>query len=78
MIVIGSRWSLRWRYPHRIEAVIMMLEADYIVCDTLHRCGFGCELSHMKSLGLSGEMKYGYADFHTLFQPMAVDAIALA
>lgn len=75
--MIGRRFSLRWKYRHRIEATVAALEADYLVCDVTHRCGFGCELSSMKSLGLNGEVRYRYDDFAMLFQPMAEDAIAL-
>lgn len=77
MIVIGSKWSLRWKWRHRIEVYIVALEPDYVVCEALHRCGFACEILHTKSLSLDGKAWYSYRDFVELFQPMAVDAIPL-
>ena len=75
MIPVGSKWSLRWRFPHRVEVVVVVaLEADFIACDTDHRCGFGCDVGKM----LGGEMRYRYDEFPVLFQPMAEDAIALS
>lgn len=71
--MIGLWFSLRWEFRHRIEVRVVALETDYIVCDSDHRCGFSCDIGKM----LSGEMHYRYADFEILFEPMAVDAIAL-
>lgn len=73
MIAPGSKWSLRLKFPHRIEATVVDLGADYIVTTVNHRCGFSCPIDKM----LSGEVLYRYADFYALFVPMAVDAIAL-
>lgn len=71
--MIGRKFSLRWKYPHRVEVTVLALETDYLLCDVLHRCGFGCALGKM----IGGETRYRYDDFATLFQPMAEDAIAL-
>lgn len=78
MIAVGSRWSLAWRHPHRLEAVVTALTQDEVVCQVDHRCGFHCYLHHMRAtLPIDGEMRYRYADFALLFQPMAADAIPL-
>lgn len=69
--MIGKRFSLRWKYRHRVEVMLMALEDDYILGDADHRCGFSCEMP------LGGPQRYRYADFPVLFQPMAEDAIAL-
>lgn len=71
--MIGRRFSLKWRYRHRVEATVLALETNYILTDALHRCGFGCELGNM----IGGETRYRYDDFATMFQPMAEDAIPL-
>lgn len=72
--MIGRKFSLKWRYRHRVEATVLALEADYILCDSLHRCGFACDIGKM----LGGETRYRYDDFATMFLPMAEDAIALS
>lgn len=72
--MIGRKFSLRWKYRHRVEATVLALETDYILTDAIHRCGFGCELGKM----IGGETRYRYDDFAMLFQPMAENAIALA
>lgn len=73
MIVVGSRWSLKWKYFHRIEVTVLALEVDLIRTNALHRCGFSCDVGKM----LGGDTPYSYSDFYALFVPMAVDAIAL-
>ena len=77
MISIGSRWSLAWKHPHRLEATVTALEPDYIVCEVDHRCGFACYLKASKTTPIEGEMRYTYADFAKLFVRMNPDAIAL-
>lgn len=73
MIVVGSRWSLAWRYRHRVEVTVLALEADHVVTDAVHRCGFSCDVGKM----LGGEMRYTYPDFAKLFVPLNPDAVAL-
>jgi hypothetical protein len=78
MIAVGTRWSLAWRHPHRLEAVVTALEPDHVLCEVDHRCGFACYLKGMRgALPIEGPMRYKYDDFAKLFVPMAEDAIAL-
>lgn len=77
MIRLGSRWSLAWKHPHRIEATIVALEESAVLCAVVHRCGPECELLQMRAtLPIEGEVRYRYADFARIFVPMA-EAIAL-
>ena len=71
--MIGKWFSLRWEFPHRVEVIVLALEADYILCESTHRCGFGCDIGKM----LGGETRYRYNDFAEMFQRMAEDAIPL-
>lgn len=78
MIAVGSRWSLAWKHPHRLEATVTALEQDHVVAEVDHRCGFSCYLMGKRvTLPIEGTMRYRYADFSALFVPMADDAIAL-
>lgn len=78
MIQIGSRWTLKWRHPHRLEAVVTALEPNYVVCEVDHRCPFSCYLQGMRNtLPMEGTMRYSYGDFAELFVPLNADAIAL-
>jgi hypothetical protein len=78
VIAVGSRWSLFWKAPHRLEATVTSLEADHVVAQVDHRCGFACALKAMSNtIPIEGELRYTYADFAKLFVPMADDAIAL-
>jgi hypothetical protein len=78
MISVGSRYSLAWKHPHRLEATVTALEPDHVLAQVDHRCGFACYLQQARgTLPIEGEMRYRYADFALLFVPMAEDAIAL-
>lgn len=78
MIQVGSRWTLAWKMPHRIEATITDLERDYVVVDAVHRCPPTCRLLQMRAtLPIEGLMRYTYGDFAALFLPLNADAIAL-
>lgn len=78
MIAVGSRWALAWRHPHRIEATVIALEAEYVVADVVHRCPPTCELLQMRAtLPIEGRLRYTYAAFDRLFERMAEGAIAL-
>lgn len=75
---IGERYALAWKHPHRLEATIVALEPDYVVCEVDHRCGFHCYLKAMKTtLPLDGMQKYRYADFVQLFVRIPDGSIAL-
>jgi hypothetical protein len=75
---IGERYSLHWKHPHRIEAVITALDPAHVVAEATHRCDPPCDLLAMKQqLPLEGVIRYKYADFAQIFQPMAQDALAL-
>jgi hypothetical protein len=75
---IGERYSLAWKHPHRLEATIVALESDHVVCEVDHRCGFACHLKAMKNtLPIEGRMIYRYDDFAKLFVQMNTDAIPL-
>ena len=78
MIRLGSRWSLAWKLPHRIECEVTALEQDRVVVQATHRCPPTCAILQMRAtLPIKGEMRYSYADFGLLFVEMAEDAIAL-
>ena len=65
---IGERYALVWKHPHRLEATIIDLEPDGVVCEVDHRCGFACYLKQMPStLPIQGTMRYRYGDFAKLF-----------
>ena len=75
---VGERYTLAWRHPHRVDATIIALEADYIVADVDHRCPITCEMQQMRAtLPMHGRFKYAYDDFAKLFVPLNPDAIAL-
>lgn len=75
---IGEQFTLAWKMPHRIEAVIVELERDYVVVEAVHRCPVTCKILQMRAtLPIEGTMRFRYADFAELFLPLNVDAIAL-
>jgi hypothetical protein len=75
---VGERYSLAWKHPHRLEATIIALEADHVVCKVDHRCSFACYLAGMKNtLPIEGRLPFTYHDFDKLFLPLNADAIAL-
>ena len=75
---VGQCFSLKWKHPHRLEARIMELRENDLVCDVDHRCPPTCELQQMRTnLPLHGILVYRYDDFAQMFQPMAEDALAL-
>ena len=75
---VGERYSLAWKFPHRIEVIITDLGADRILVEAVHRCPPTCKLLQMRTtLPIEGEMKYRYGDFHALFLPLNDAAIAL-
>lgn len=77
---VGEKYALKWpRYPHLLDATIVALERDYVVCETLHRCTLGCYLKSMqRTLPLDGRIKYDYHDFAEMFAPVNTEAIPLA
>lgn len=79
MITVGSRWSLDWpKYAHLLDATVVALEQEHVVCDVAHRCGIGCPLQAMRAtLPLHGRHKIEYRDFAAYYVPLAEDAIAL-
>lgn len=79
MITIGSRWALSWpRFPHLLDATVIALEQEHVVCDVAHRCGAQCYLqAYRKALPLHGRTRIEYRDFAQFYVPMATEAIAL-
>lgn len=78
MISVGSRWTLAWKLPHRIECEVLELGPDGVIVEAKHRCGFDCYLQQMRTtLPIEGRLRYHYDDFAKLFQRMS-DGIALA
>ena len=74
---IGERYSLKWKHPHRIEAVITQFEQDHVVVEVDHRCPFSCYLQAMRTtLPVHGIMRYRYPEFAQLFEKMS-DGIPL-
>lgn len=76
---VGERYSLAWRYGHRIEATIVDVQSNTIVADCDHRCAPDCYLlrDYPSSLMLSGRRTFLPREFAEQFVPMAEDALAL-
>jgi hypothetical protein len=75
---VGDRYSLAWKYHHRIEATIVALHERHLIAKTEHRCS-NCDMTEFReTLPLEGTLPYKYDDFGKLFVPMAPeDAMAL-
>ncbi len=77
---VGDRYTLRWHWPHRQEAVIVEIRDDgQIVADVEHRCDPPCYLApDRETLVIEGRLTFLTREFHQLYEPMAPpDALAL-
>jgi hypothetical protein len=75
---IGERYSLKYKHPHRLEAVVVELTEDAIICEVDHRCPATCYLqAERNTLPLHGRRSFLYHEFAELFVAMAREAIAL-
>ena len=75
---VGQRFALKWKHAHRLEAEILALEPQYVVCEVEHRCPPTCEmLQRRQTLPIEGRVSYLYREFSEMYEPMAEGAIAL-
>lgn len=75
---VGEQYALRWpKYPHLLDATVLELGRNGVVCEVVHRCTLGCYVKQMKALPIDGRMTYDYYEFGKMFVWRNPDAIAL-
>lgn len=65
---VGERYSLAWKFPHRVECEVVELGPDRVTVESVHRCPPTCYVLQMRAtLPIEGLMSFRYQDFSTLF-----------
>lgn len=78
---VGDRFSLGWKHPHLLEATVLELQRDRVLCEVVHRCPLQCFMWEFRNtMPMSGQQRLRYDDLGNpkLWVPMApADAVAL-
>jgi hypothetical protein len=74
---VGDRYALAWRFPHLLDATVIELQKDGVLCDVVHRCPIECYLQQMRqTLPIDGRRLLRYPELAD-WLPLNADAIAL-
>jgi len=79
MIEVGQRYTLAWKYPHRIDCIVVEIRQHIVVAIVDHRCKPYCELlkEYAATLTLSGRRRFFYDQFVAQFVPIPDGPIPL-